>query len=83
MVFAVVQWPAEVLMPNELPTEAERTCTAPELRAMPREQAGAILRAAAELAEREYIGDPELTAFEAFGEDDLFVDSSSSVIEPR
>ena len=38
----------------------------------------AILEAAAALAEEEYRSNPELTAFDAFGEDDLYGDSSST-----
>lgn len=70
-------------MHNEVPTQTERTYTASELRAMPPEQVEAILAAAAELAEEEYRTNPELTAFEAFGEGDLYGDSSSTVTEPR
>jgi hypothetical protein len=42
-----------------------------ELRRLPRERRQAILAAAAELAEEEYRTDPALTAFEAFGEEEL------------
>lgn len=58
-----------------------RVWTADELRKLPTEQRDAILAAAAELMEEEYRTDPNLTAFEAFGEDDLHVDSSDT--EPR
>jgi hypothetical protein len=37
-----------------------------------------IIRAAAALAEREYRDNPELTAFEAFGDKDLHGSSSDS-----
>ena len=55
--------------------------TADELRRLPREQCDAILAAAAEQAAAEYENNPELTAFEAFGDKDLYGDSSSSRTE--
>ena len=48
-----------------------RRWTAAELRKMPPKERDAILEAAAALAEEEYRNNPELTAFEAFGKDDL------------
>lgn len=51
---------------------------ASELRRLPAEQRDAIVEAAARLAEDDYRNDPELTAFEAFGRDDLYGDSASS-----
>ena len=45
--------------------------TPAELRRMPREQRQAILAAAAELAEQDYLSDKELTGFEAFSEEEL------------
>jgi hypothetical protein len=56
----------------------EKQWTAAELRRLPPEQREAILNAAANLAESEYRHDPELTAFEAFGKDDLYADSSDT-----
>lgn len=55
-----------------------RRWTAAELHRLPSEQRDAILEAAASLAEDEYRKHPELTAFEAFGKDDLYGDSSSA-----
>jgi len=52
--------------------------TAAELRKLPPEQRDAILEEAARLAEQEYRDNPELTAFEAFGKDDLYGDSAST-----
>jgi hypothetical protein len=52
--------------------------TAAELRQLPFEEREAILAEAAALAEAEYRGNPELTAFEAYGKDDLYADSSST-----
>lgn len=52
--------------------------TASELRKLPAAERDAILEAAAILAEAEYRTNPELTAFEAFGKDDLYGDSSST-----
>jgi acyl-CoA reductase-like NAD-dependent aldehyde dehydrogenase len=60
---------------------AEHALTATEIRKLSRAQRVAILEAAAQIAEREYRHDAELTAFEAFGKDDLYGDSSSA--EPR
>ena len=52
--------------------------TAAELRKLPAEQRDAILEAAATLAEEEYRTNPELTAFEAFGKEDLYGESAST-----
>jgi len=62
---------------DKVPPPARRW-TAIELRKLPPEQRDEILEAAATLAEREYLGNAELTAFEAFGKDDLHGDSSNS-----
>lgn len=56
----------------------DRRWTAAELRQLPPAERDAILEAAAALAEEEYRNNPELTAFEAFGKDDLYGDSSST-----
>ena len=45
---------------------------------LPPEQRDAILDAAAALAEQDYRNDPQLTAFEAYGKDDLYGDSSGT-----
>jgi hypothetical protein len=45
---------------------------------LPLAQRESILEEAARLAEKDYRGDPQLTAFEAFGKDDLHGDSSSA-----
>ena len=55
-----------------------RRWAATELRKLSQEQRDAILEAAAALAEEEYRSNAELTAFEAFGKDDLHGDSSSA-----
>jgi hypothetical protein len=52
--------------------------TAAELRRLPLEERNAILQAQAAAAEPIYRGDPDLTDFETFGEDDLHGDSSSA-----
>ena len=52
--------------------------TAAELRELPANQRDTILEAAATAAEEVYQNDPELTAFEAFGEEELHGDSSST-----
>jgi hypothetical protein len=63
--------------------EPGRNWTAAELRKLPAEQRNAILTAQAALAEAEYRNNPELTAFEAFGPDDLYGDSSDSETRRR
>ncbi len=62
-------------------TEAEiktRYWTASELRKLPAHERDAIMKAAAELAEPFYRNDPELTAFDTFGPEDLHVSSSNT-----
>ena len=60
------------------PDPPARKWTAAELRKLPAEQRDAILEAAAALAEEDYRNDAQLTAFEAFGKDDRYGDSSSN-----
>ena len=60
------------------PTTSTRRWTAGELRKLPAAQRDAILEEAAALAEPEYRNDPSLTAFVAFGKDDLHGDSASA-----
>lgn len=57
---------------------SDKCWTAAELRKLPADQRDAILEAAAAQAEAEYRNNPELTAFEAFGKDDLHGDSSNA-----
>jgi len=52
--------------------------TAAQLRKLPAEQRDAILEAAAVLAEGIYRNDPQLTDFEAFGEEDLYGESTAA-----
>ena len=59
-------------------SHSEKTWTAAELRKLPSDQRDAILQAAAALAEEEYRNNPELTAFEAFGKDDLHGESANT-----
>jgi hypothetical protein len=59
-------------------TPLGRQWTATELRQLPPKQRDAVMEAAAALAEEEYRTNPELTAFEAFGKDDLHGDSAST-----
>jgi hypothetical protein len=49
-----------------------------ELRRMPRPERQAVLAAAAALAEEDYRNDKELTAFDAFSEEELDGDESDS-----
>ena len=55
-----------------------RRWTAAELRKLPPTQPDAIMEAAAVVAQEDYRNDPQLTAFEAFGKDDLYGDSSNT-----
>lgn len=55
-----------------------RRWTAAELRNLPPDQRDAIMEAAAAAAEADYRTDPALTAFEAFGKEDLHGESSST-----
>ena len=55
--------------------------TAAALRRLPPEQRDVILAAAAEAAAEEYRLNPNLTAFEAFGEEESHGDSADA--EPR
>jgi hypothetical protein len=59
-------------------TANEKRWKASELRQLPPEQRDAILAAAAARAEADYCNDPMLTAFEAFGAEDLHDDSADS-----
>ena len=54
----------------EVPSANVARVTPSELRRLPREQRQAVLAAAAELAERDYLDDKELTGFEAFSEEE-------------
>jgi len=65
-------------MTQENTTRASKRWTAADLRNLPSHERDPILEAAAALAEEEYRRNPELTAFEAFGKDDLYGDSSSA-----
>ena len=57
---------------------AKKRWTAAELRKLPSAERDAIMEAAAAVADNEYRNNPELTAFEAFGKDDLYADSSNT-----
>ena len=59
-------------------TVENKRWTAAELRKLPPAERDAIMEAAAALAEKEYRNNPELTAFEAFGKDDLYGDSADT-----
>jgi hypothetical protein len=52
--------------------------TAAELLTLPLAQRDAILAQQADRAAADYASDPELTAFDAYGEHDLYVDSSDT-----
>jgi hypothetical protein len=65
-------------MSTQKPLEPVKRWTAAELRRLPANQRDAILEAAATLAEKEYRTNPDLTAVEAFGKDDLYGDSASA-----
>ena len=56
----------------------EKTSTPSDFRRLPRDQRDSILKAAAEKVADLYATDEELTDFEAFGQEDLYVDSAES-----
>lgn len=60
------------------PTSLEKKWTADELLKLPPQEREAILAAQAAQAEEEYRTNPELTAFEAFGKDDLYGECSDA-----
>lgn len=70
-------------MNSSTQTEADKRWKASELRKLPPEQRDAILEAAALQAEEDYRNNRELTAFEAFGEDDLYVNSADTQTRRR
>ncbi len=65
---------------SEAPSEAPapKPVTLAELLAMPPAERDAILEAQATNAEFEYRNNPELTGFDAFDEEDLYVDYTDS-----
>jgi len=58
-------------------TAGERWMTS-EVRRVPARERDAIARAAAKQVDAEYRSNPELTAFEVLGKDDLHVDNAST-----
>jgi hypothetical protein len=60
------------------PGSSGRRWIATELRKLPPAERDAILAQQAAALADEYRNNPELTAFEAFGDEDLYVDSSDS-----
>jgi hypothetical protein len=62
---------------EKTPTTTKRW-TAAELRKLPAAERDAIMEAAAFIAEKDYRNNPELTAFEAYGKDDLYGESASA-----
>ena len=58
--------------------QSSKHWTASELRKLPLKQRGAILKAAAAMAEEDYRIDAELTSFDAFEKGDLHGASSST-----
>ena len=65
-------------MPTQIPPVASRPLTAAQVRALSPAERAAVLEAAAARAEVDYRHDPALTAFEAFGKDDLYGDSAGA-----
>ena len=63
--------------------QASENWTAADLRRLPPHERDAILTAAAELAEEDYRSDPQLTAFDAFGEKDLHANGPDTDSAPR
>ena len=60
------------------PGASGRRWTATELRKLPPAERDAVLAEQAAALADDYRNDPDLTAFEAFGDEDLYVDSSDS-----
>ena len=58
--------------------EIRQSLPAAALRQLPPDQRDALLAEQAALMEEEYRNNAELTAFEAFGKDDLYGDSSNT-----
>jgi predicted RNase H-like HicB family nuclease len=73
---AITAWLGRDLGPLETSPEEPLTAwlelSPTEIRKLPRERKDAIFEAAAAAAEHEYRTNPELTDFEAFGEEDLY-----------
>lgn len=65
-------------MTTQNPLAPSQPLTVAQVRALSAEQRAAVLEAAAARAESDYRHDPALTAFEAFGKDDLCGDSSGT-----
>lgn len=66
-------------MIDQSPAETKpKRWTARELRKLPPSERDAIMAIAALQAERDYRNNPELTAFDAFGEDDIHGDSADT-----
>jgi acyl-CoA reductase-like NAD-dependent aldehyde dehydrogenase len=63
------------------PANAAKRWKATDLRRLPAHERDAILQTAAETAEEEYRQNSELTAFEAFGMDDLHGDNSGPALQ--
>jgi hypothetical protein len=75
--FVLIEPIARNVMNTKL-TDFDRAWTASELRRLPAAERDDILAQAAVLAEGEYRSQPQLTDFEAFGEDDLHGDSTAT-----
>jgi adenylate kinase len=58
--------------------QKKKIWTAAELRKLPPSERSGILQEQAKRAAKYYRHDPELTDFEAFGEEDLYVDSADA-----
>ena len=59
-------------------TTLRKRWTAAELMKLPPDQRDAIVEQAADRAQADYHGDPELTGFEAFGTKDLYGGSAGA-----
>jgi len=66
-------------MASAEPIVFRKRWTAKEVRKLPPAERDAILAAAAREADAEYRSNRELTAFEAFGKDDLYGESANSI----
>jgi hypothetical protein len=65
-------------MNSDKVSQLEKNWTATELRKLPAAQRDAILETAAALAEEIYRNDPQLADFEAFGEEEMYGESTAA-----
>jgi len=70
-------------MPTSKLQSPKRPWTPAELRRLPANERDAILSAAAASAQQDYQTDPQLTAFNAFGQEDIHGHSSGTTTDDQ